>query len=306
MDLRQLEYVVAVAETLSFTRAAQRCSVVQSALSHQIARLEDELGTRLFERSSRKVRVTQSGELLIDYARRILAQAGEARAELDAIAGLTRGGLAVGATQAAGRTLNLVALFGQYHTRFPDVQLTAISGPAPELVGDLRGGALDVVLVASGYAGEDLQWITLVESEPLVAVVGLEHTLADRKRVRLAELAATGELVEFRDGTGLSERVGEAFAAAEASPRTSLRLGRISDMVRFASHGFGAAIVPRKFASEPPAGAGPYVTLRLAEKLDLCIGVAYRSSRPAPALRAFLELLDAHSKALSRSPGPRG
>jgi DNA-binding transcriptional LysR family regulator len=205
----------------------------------------------------------------------------------------------VGATQAAGRTLNLVALFGEYHRRFPDIQLTAISGPAPELVGDLRGGALDVVLVAGGYTGDDLQWVTLVESEPLVAVVGLEHPLADRKRVRLAELAATGALVEFRDGTGLAERVAAAFAAAEASPRTSLRLGRISDMVRFASHGFGAAIVPRKFASEPPAGADAYVTLRLAEKLDICIGVAHRSGRPTPALRAFLQLLEAHSRVLS-------
>lgn len=78
MDLRQLQYVVAVADSLSFTRAAERCHVVQSALSHQIQRLETELDTRLFERNSRSVRTTPAGELLVGYARRILVTVGEA------------------------------------------------------------------------------------------------------------------------------------------------------------------------------------------------------------------------------------
>jgi DNA-binding transcriptional LysR family regulator len=103
MDLRQLEHAVAVADELSFTRAAEECHVVRSALSHRIQRLEAELDMRLFERTSRRVRVTAAGELLVAYAQRILATVAEARVELDALAGLERGELSVGTTQTAGR-----------------------------------------------------------------------------------------------------------------------------------------------------------------------------------------------------------
>jgi DNA-binding transcriptional LysR family regulator len=305
MDLRQLEYVVAVADTLSFTRAAKRCNVVQSALSHQIARLEEELDTRLFERSSRSVSITQSGELLVEYAKRILMTAGEARAELDALGGLKRGRLALGATQTAGRALEVVELFGFYHRQFPGVELSVHTGPASELIGDVRAGSLDIALVAETYTGDDLEWVTLIENEPLVAVVGREHPLADRKRVRLVDLAASGDLIEFRNDTGLRETIDAAFAQAGVPRQASLQLGRVSDMVRFASHGFGAAIVPRVFALQAPAGAGPYATLRLTEPLGLSIGAVYRSGRPAPTLRVFLGMLEAHHKLLARKTGRR-
>ena len=130
MDLRQLQYVVAVADSLNFSRAAEECHVVQSALSHQIQRLEAELDMRLFERTSRRVRVTPAGELLVAYARRILATVAEARVELDALAGLERGELAVGATQTAGRVLDVIALFGSFHRQHSGIKLASISGPA--------------------------------------------------------------------------------------------------------------------------------------------------------------------------------
>ncbi|MEV4068036.1 LysR family transcriptional regulator, partial [Nonomuraea dietziae] len=87
MELQQMRYVVAVAETSNFTRAAERCMVVQSALSHQIARLERELGARLFERTSRRVRLTPEGEAFLPAARQALEAAERARAEVAAAAG---------------------------------------------------------------------------------------------------------------------------------------------------------------------------------------------------------------------------
>lgn len=185
MDLRQLEYVVAVADELSFTRAAEGCHVVQSALSHQIQRLEAELDMRLFERSSRRVRVTPAGELLVAYARRILASVAEARVELDALAGLERGELAVGATQTAGRVLDVIALFGAFHRQHSGIKLASISGPAHELVEGVRAGWLDLAFVAasadapgSDIAVDGVERQVLVEREPLVAVVGMKHRLA--------------------------------------------------------------------------------------------------------------------------------
>src|SRR6478609_4625878 len=96
MDARQLEYFVAVADELNFTRAAQRCHVVQSALSYQISRLERESGVLLFERTSRSVRLAPGGEVLLPRARSILAEAELARSELDELAGVLTGKLRIG------------------------------------------------------------------------------------------------------------------------------------------------------------------------------------------------------------------
>ncbi len=299
MDLRQLQYVVAVADALSFTRAAERCHVVQSALSHQVQRLEAELDTPLFERTSRSVRITPAGELLVAYARRILVTVGEARGELDALAGLERGALAVGATQTAGRVLDVIALFGGFHRQHPGIKLASMSGPASELVEAVRAGSLDLAFVAgnarktgSFVKGDDLDWRLLVAREPLVAVVGRQHRLAGRKRVRLAQLAQSGGFVEFRTGTGLRTTVDDAFDTIGVVRPVVLELGRISDMVRFASHGLAAALVPLTFAQELPAGAAPYTTLRLIDDVAMSVSAVQRRGQPSAALRAFLAVLD--------------
>lgn len=102
MDARQLEYVVAVAEELNFTRAAARCHVAQSALSHQIARLEREQGVTLFERTSRSVRLAPAGALLLPRARAVLAEIESARAELAELAGVVTGRLRIGMIGSTG------------------------------------------------------------------------------------------------------------------------------------------------------------------------------------------------------------
>jgi DNA-binding transcriptional LysR family regulator len=308
MDLRQLQYVVAVADSLNFSRAAEECHVVQSALSHQIQRLEAELDMRLFERTSRRVRVTPAGELLVAYARRILATVAEARVELDALAGLERGELAVGATQTAGRVLDVIAVFGAFHRQHSAIKLASITGPAPELVEGVRAGWLDLALVAgsadapgSDNAGDRLERRVLVEREPLVAVVGMKHRLAGRSRVRLAQLSESGSFVEFRSGTGLRTTVDEAFASRGLSRSISLELGQISDMVRFASHGLATAVVPLVVAEDSPAGAAPYSVLRIADGLAMSVSAVTRSEPPGRALGAFLEILCAAAPSRGRS-----
>ena len=133
----------------------------------------------------------------------------------------------------------------------------------------------------------------LVEREPLVAVVGKQHRLAGRTRVRLAQLAESGSFVEFRAGTGLRTTVDEAFAAVGVERRIALELGQISDMVSFASHGLATAVVPVAFAEHPPAGAASYTTLRLMDDVAMSVSAVRRSGRPGGALRAFREVLDA-------------
>src|SRR5580658_6538810 len=148
MEVRQLEYVVAVAEEGSFTRAAQRCHVAQSALSQQVARLERELATKLFERTSRSVRLSESGATLLPHARRILEDMANARLALDQLAEIITGRLRIGMTQTANKTLDVVGAIGEFHHRYPAVVLATMSGPEYELVEEVQAGHLDVALAA--------------------------------------------------------------------------------------------------------------------------------------------------------------
>lgn len=194
----------------------------------------------------------------------------------------------------------MIALFGVFHRQHSGIKLASISGPASELVEAVRTGSLDLAFV-TGSAGvsvgsgtaDGLERQLLVAREPLVAVVGTEHRLAHRKRVRLAELAQSGNFVEFRAGTGLRATVDAAFEAIGLVRPVILELGRISDMVRFASHGLATAVVPLTFAQSPPAGAAPYTTLRLIDDVGMSVSAVRRSGQPSAALRAFLAVLDA-------------
>src|SRR5580658_81955 len=127
MDARQMEYIVAVVEDGSFTKAAGRHHIAQSALSHQVARLEAELGVRIFDRTSRSVRLSDAGQVMLPFVRQILQDVVNARAALDELAGVMRGSLRIGITQTAGQTLDLVALIGKFHRRHPDTELTAMT-----------------------------------------------------------------------------------------------------------------------------------------------------------------------------------
>jgi DNA-binding transcriptional LysR family regulator len=297
MDVRQLEYVVAIAEEGSFTRAAQRCHIVQSALSHQVARLESELGVKLFERTSRSVRLADAGLMLLPYARQVLGDMAEARNAIDALAGITRGRLRIGMTQTAGRALDLIALIGDFHRQYPEIELSTLSGPGGELIAAVHDGQLDVAVAALRPQGvpDGIVFQVTIESEPLVAIVPAEHRLAARRRVNLGELASAGPFVEFLTNTTLRERVDAAFAAVGAHRDSSFEVGQITDMVRYAANGLGIAIVPRVFTEPAQDGPGPAIGFRVlkivAPGLELRIGAFRRSDRSPAAVGAFLALL---------------
>jgi DNA-binding transcriptional LysR family regulator len=297
MDVRQLEYVVAIAEEGSFTRAAQRCHIVQSALSHQVARLESELGVKLFERTSRSVRLADAGLLLLPYARQVLGDMAEARNAIDALAGITRGRLRIGMTQTAGRALDLITTIGEFHRQYPEIELSTLSGPGGELIDAVHDGQLDLAVAALRAQGvpDGIVFQMAIGSEPLVAVVPAEHRLADRKRVNLQELASAGPFVEFLSNTTLREQVDAAFTAVGAHRRSSFEVGQITDMVRYAACGLGTAIVPRVFTQPEHDRSDPHTGFRVlrivAPSLELRIGAYRRKDRAPAAVGAFLDLL---------------
>jgi DNA-binding transcriptional LysR family regulator len=295
MELRQLEYVVAIADTGSFTRAGHRCHVVQSALSRQVARLEAELGVRLFHRTTREVRLTAAGHAFLPAARRVLSEAARARAEATDADVVPRGQLRLGASQAASGSLDLATLLGEFRRRFPEVTVVITAGPRQELVAGVVDGDLDLALAAEAVDGDvpdGTRFQPLLADEPLLAVVAPGDPLARRRRVWLAEIADQGACVEFRRGTELRRLVDAAFRSARVTRTVAFELGQLTEMVRFARAGLGTAIVPRSFTAELTAAARPARgVLEVADRgLTMTIGAYTPAEAGMPAARALLDV----------------
>ncbi|MYS47428.1 LysR family transcriptional regulator, partial [Streptomyces sp. SID5998] len=213
MDLQQMRYAVALAETRNFTRAAERCSVVQSSLSHRIAGLERELGVKLFARSSRRVEPTSAGEAFLAAARECLAAADRAAVDAAEAAGVVRGRLAVGVivTTAA---VDVPELLQRYRARHPDVRVVLRSERSDRLVAAIRDGDLDIAFLGLPEDEPPSGVRTLVlDRDRHVLVVPAGHRLAGAGRVTLREIA--GEtFVDFVAGTPARAQSDRAFAAA--------------------------------------------------------------------------------------------
>lgn len=292
MDLRQLEYVAAIADTGSFTRGAERCRVAQSALSRQVAQLESELGARLFHRNNREVRLTAAGRVFVPAARRVLTEAARARAEVDDIVGIRRGHIRIGTTQTASRCLGLAELLSGFRDQFPEVSIAVSTGPRQELLDGLPAAELDLVLASDGEpAGDGIEVRELLAAEPLVAVVSRDHLATWCEQISLAELARAAPFVEFRGGTELRRRLDIAFESAGLARAIAFELGQLTEMITFAAAGLGTAIVPRAFTSELPASVRNSVhILRVADPSLALTVCAYTcpALRP-PAARALAE-----------------
>jgi DNA-binding transcriptional LysR family regulator len=293
MDSRQLEYFVAVAEELSFTRAAARCHVVQSALSYQVARLEREHGVTLFERTSRSVRLTEAGELLLSRARAVLAELDAAHTELAELAGVITGRLRLGMIGSTGQAAPVVErTLAAFHHRHPAVEIAVRDTGSRHMADQVRAGELDMAFVGlfADQLPDDLAHRILTD-EPLVAAVPRGHPIA-RAPADLAALAAESAFVEMRPESGLRCQVDAAFARAGITRRIAFELSTSDAVVRFVALGFGPAVVPRSAAAARPEDVA---VLDLADPAARHpIGLVHRQPEPsAPSARAFLALLAA-------------
>jgi DNA-binding transcriptional LysR family regulator len=294
MDLRQLEYVVAAAEELNFTRAAARCHVVQSALSHQIARLEHECGVRLFDRTSRSVRLTRAGERFLPHARRTLLDVERGRAELAAISGVLDGELRLGIAPIGGESFDLPRLLAWFHREHPGVPVTARNSVGAEMAGQVVSGDLDVAFVGM-YADQLAAGVEhrLLTEEPLVAVASPAHPLVGRGPVDLGELAEIDSFVELRECAGLRMQVDAAFRRAGVARRIACELDLMPDLAAYTAFGLGTAIVPLSVAHRAAATRRSLAVLELHDDAARYpVAAIHRSPAPAsPAARAFVSML---------------
>ena len=291
MELQQLRYFVAIADTGTFTAAAKELHVAQPSVSKQVRKLETELGASLLERRKAGITLTDAGAILLPWARRVLADVDGARIEVAGLASLERGRLSVGATPSLSTVL-LPRVLASFHTAHPGVTLSVVEAGSRDLVERLATGDLDLALVILPLPREELFDTMPLIREELVLAVAKKHPLAARKSVRVGELRGV-PLVMFRDGYDLRSATISACEQAGFHPTFAIEGAEMDGVLRMAAAGVGVAVVPRMVVEK----GGPLVAVRLVQPtLTRSVGVAFRRdrhrSRAADAfvtqLRAFL------------------
>lgn len=189
MELQQMRYVVAVAQERNFTRAADRCFVVQSALSHQVKALERELGVTLFARTSRRVELTAAGAAFLPAAQAALEAADRAVGDATSASGLVRGSVTMGVIPTV-TTIDVPDVLDRLRRAHPEVRVTLRGGGSTEFISAIREGHMDVAVLglADTVRPEGVRVRELARAR-LEAVVAATHPLARRRRLRLADLA---------------------------------------------------------------------------------------------------------------------
>jgi len=286
VDTRQLEYFVAVAEELNFTRAARRLFAVQSTVSAGIRSLEHELGAALFERSSKRVALTPAGMALLPEAHAAIEAVDRVRSAVTLTKRGIRGRLRVGIFTNID-FVDLPALFGEFHERYPlvDLQLGASPSGSTGLADDVRRGRIDVAFM--GLPAQDLAGFRVVElaRSAFVAVLPAAHPLAGKESVSLAELA--GEpWVDSPEGFGTRIAVERAFAAAGLGRTVKAEVADLGELPRFVRAGLGVAVLPLIIYRPAP----DVVLLPLDDGIDWMLSAISRP-KPSPAIAALLELL---------------
>ena len=279
MELRQLRYLDAVARRRSFTQAALDLHVAQSALSQQVGRLERELGVELLRRTTRRVEVTEAGELVLARGRRALVEVDGVGADLDDFQGLARGTLRLGGVPPAG-PVHPAALIADFSRAHPGVAVTVREDVAFRLLGQLRDGDLDLVMaLVAPDTVEGLEGVRMLDEE-LVVVAPVDHPLARAKRVRAARLA--GEAL-VTSGAGSALR--DALLALVPSGRVVAEVNELETVLELTARGLGVTVMPRSIV----ASHGDRLAIRpLSPRHALPVSLIWRSGeRPTPAAQAF-------------------
>ncbi|MCQ4208973.1 LysR family transcriptional regulator [Streptomyces longispororuber] len=301
MEIRQLRHFVAVVNEGSFTAAARAELIVQSALSTSVRNLERELGAELFDRTGRRVVLTEAGRALLPQARQLLAGAAAARETVAQVTGLGAGRLAVGTIQTL-TCVDLAAELSAFHRELPGIQVSVREAPVEELIEGLRAGELDLAFLAPDARQlPDGLAVFGTWREDLVLVTAPGHPLAGAGRTLLRDLADE-PFVDFRAGTGLETAVRRLAAHCGLERRITCDVTQIGLLVDLVRAGIGVAIVPRRIGE---ASGLPCVTIRQPEP-GRAIVLAGRAPRPRnPAAEALLSRLTGAGPAAAGPPTGR-
>ena len=285
MELRQLEYFVAVAEEANFTRAAARARVAQPAISAQIARLERELGQKLLDRTRREARLTAAGRAVLPYARAALSAVAGARLAVDELSQLIKGTVTFGTV--TSHNVDVPTLLADFHRAHPQVEITLSADNSDALIDGLQTGELDAAIVSVGTdevpAGLHVEVVT---DEAIDAAVGTDDPWWGRDSVSVTALAER-QLIALPRGTGVRAQLEKACAANGVTPNVAFEASSPADLAQLAENGLGVAILPESVSRTRAGLSAITITPELRGRLVF----AWRSSGPVnPAARVLIDM----------------
>ncbi|MFO7149272.1 LysR substrate-binding domain-containing protein [Pseudomonas aeruginosa] len=300
MELRHLRYFIAVAEELHFGRAAERLGISQPPLSQQIQALEEEIGARLFERTNRRVELTDAGRLFLDESRQVLAQVDKAvllarRAHLGEL-----GELKIGFTSSAPFTSTIPSSIHAFRKAYPDVHLDLQEMSSRQVLKALLEESLQVGVIRPLALPDAVHWVELFR-EPLVAVLRADHPLAAGSEDGLAIAALAEEPFVFFPrsyGTGLYDQVIALTRQAGFSPRIAQEASEAMTIIGLVSAGLGVSILPASFRRTRVDGVA-YRTLSDPEATT-AVWLVRRQNEGSPLALSFIDLVTREAASLRR------
>jgi len=274
LELRHLRYFVAVAEQLSFTRAADQLHVTQSTLSHQIHRLEEEVGQQLFERADRRVRITHAGKLLLSTAIQVLEDVDQSLLRIKGEAQTIVDELRVGTTQSLNTSL-IPRVTTRFIAAFPGMRVSISEFSHDALIERINDGSIDIGITFVLDGDDEVVEVEPILTESFVFVANPTHRLAARARLRLIELHHV-DLVLYTDNFAMRRMLDAQFAAVGVTPLIRVETMSTASILEIVRHSELATIVPRMVVPSAPT----FRAVRLFDPVPMRrLGLLWREGR---------------------------
>lgn len=290
MEVHQLRYFVAVAETQNFTRAAQRSNVSQPSLSQQILKLETEVGHKLFHRLGRKAVLTEAGATFLERARRILFEIENAAKELSDHPSMERR-ISVGAVQTVMPYL-VAPFIAHLRTTHPNLVIDAREGFRANLLRSVVEGDLDLAVVPLPVDDHRVSTEELL-TEPLLLVVGKHHPFASRAEISVNDLAEE-TFISLGDSSALAAQIQAFFGDNKFQPRIGIRCAQVGTLKLFASLGLGISLLPEIARLPDDRDTLTYLRLTGSAPTRQLVVIRHLQRYQSRGAQQFLSLLREH------------
>ncbi|WP_414663981.1 LysR family transcriptional regulator [Horticoccus sp. 23ND18S-11] len=295
MELHQLRYFVAVAETENFTRAASRVHVSQPSLSQQILKLEGEVGHKLFHRLGRKAVLTEAGTAFLERARRILVEVENAAKELADHPSLGRR-ITVGAVQTVMPYL-ITPFIAQLRDSHPNLLIDAQEDFRGKLLQGVIEGDLDLAVVPLPVRDHRISIEPLLV-EPLMLVVGSRHPIASRSEISIKDLAEE-TFVSLGDSSALASQIRSFFGDQKFQPRIGIRCAQVATLKQFVSSGLGISLLPQLARLPDDRDNLTYLRLTGSQPTRELVVIRHLQRYQSRGAELFLSLLREHVRVQS-------
>jgi DNA-binding transcriptional LysR family regulator len=294
MEMSQLEFLLKVVEEGSFSKAAQRVYRTQPAISIAIRRLEEEVGAALFDRTQKTPTLTEAGQIVYDYAQRIIALRDQARASVENLKKLEQGCVRIGSNESTSLYL-LPEIILAFRERHPKVKVEIFRHVSDRLPREILDRKVDFALMAHEPSEKELEAFPVLKDE-LILIMSPKHPLSKQECVTVKELGKESFLAHNVQ-TASRKKVVETFAKSNTPLNITLELDTVETIKRFVRKNLGLALVPRMCVNEEiERGALATIPVKGLNYSRTLWAVHRRGAAFSPAVAAFLKLLKSYAK----------